>query len=286
MGIPDGLLDGVGRCEDHGGHNFDFLLDVATPQLYRTNAFRVLGLSVAADGAEMSRKHKKLKMLERLGVAAASDSTSILPIDPPPDPETIRSAGQRLHNLQARLVDELFWFWPLNRNSLGGDMALSLLQKGDVAGAYHLWSTISSDHQDWPLANHNLAVLYHALALDLDMTTNGTRSASKKQTARLDQYWRRALKYWAITASNEATWTYLLSRAIDIDDPRLTSGFVRRLRRSLPAAILTISIGLAIRAAKRGDAEQAGQHLVYVRKSGFDLDLATKLLDQLQVRSG
>ena len=69
----------------HDYHRHDILRDVATPQLYRANAFRVLGLSVTVDGAEMIRQQQKLKMLEKLGGAATQNHSGALPLKPPPD---------------------------------------------------------------------------------------------------------------------------------------------------------------------------------------------------------
>ena len=244
---------------DHIGADGDLLFDVATPQLYRMNAFRVLGLSVTADGVEMNRQQKKLKMLKKLGAALSSESASVLRIDPPPNADTIRRAGQRLHDMRTRLVDELFWFWPLNCDSLKKDAAFELLEKGDVGGAYRIWSATSRDPQNASVANHNLAVLHHTLALDLEEKATQAGRASDKREALLRKHWPLALKYWASTANDEGIWARLADRASDLDDPRLTTGFVRRLRQSLPAAILNINIGFAVRSAKRGDAEHAGR---------------------------
>ena len=129
-------------AEAHGHHDYlrhDILLDVATPQLYRANAFRVLGLSVAVDGAEMSRQQKKLKMLEKLGGAVAQNHSGVLPLTPPPDAEVLRRAGQRLHDMQSRIVDELFWFWPADHTNGEADAAYKAACEGRLRDAYQLW---------------------------------------------------------------------------------------------------------------------------------------------------
>lgn len=272
-------------AESHGHHDYhrhDILRDVATPQLYRGNAFRVLGLSVTVDGAEMNRQQKKLKMLEKLGGAATQNQFVVLPLTPPPDAEELRRAGQRLHNMQSRIVDELFWFWPSNRGEgADGDRDLELLRKGDITGANQCWSKVPKDNQDWPRANHNLAVLNHALALDIEQMADAENPhLGNNMLALRDGYWRTALKQWASVADNEAFWTHVTSRAEALDDPRLTSGFVRRMRYSLPKAILSISTNLAVRAAKRGDADEARRHLLYIRESGFDLHLAASVVER------
>jgi hypothetical protein len=274
-------------AESHGHHDssrHDILLDVATPQLYRANAFRVLGLSVTVDGAEMSRQQKKLKMLEKLGGAAAQNHSGTLPLIPPPDSEELRRAGQRLHDMQSRIVDELFWFWPADHANGDADAAYKAACEGQLRDAHQLWCQQKEQSETEAVAVHNLAVLHHALALDIEHASNngnaGDAPADPKVQARRDKYWAVALEHWAAFAGNESGWSYILSRAEVLDDPRLTSGFVRRLRHSLPEAILSININLAVRAAKRGDVDEAKRHLLYVRNSGFDLHLAASLLER------
>lgn len=265
----------------HGDHQYrDILGDVATPNLYRLNAFRVLGLSVTVDGAEMIREQKKLKMLEKLGGGVSANPTGVLPPIPPPDAEALRRAGQRLHDLQSRLVDEIFWFWPTSRATNHKTDGLARLRAGDISGAHQAWYGVSSKHADWPAARHNLAVLHHALALDLECQRNGSKNVDSRVQERLELHWNLALSNWVHIIDHESVWTHVRLRAEVLDDPRLTSGYVMRLRQSLPAAILSISASLAVRAAKRGDAMEARSHLIHIRKSGFDLNLAASVLEQ------
>ena len=268
----------------HDYHRHDILRDVATPQLYRANAFRVLGLSVTVDGAEMNRQQKKLKMLEKLGGAATQNHSGALPHTPPPDAEELRKAGQRLHDMQSRIVDELFWFWPSDHRNGDVDAAYKAAGEGRLRDAHQLWCQQKEQPATEAVAVHNLAVLHHALALDIEHASlngnGGDEPADPKVQARRDKYWAVALEHWAHFADSESGWSYILSRAEALDDPRLTSGFVRRLRQSLPEAILSINVNLAVRAAKRGDVDEAKRHLLYVRNSGLDLHLAASLLER------
>jgi len=268
----------------HDYHRHDILRDVATPQLYRANAFRVLGLSVTVDGAEMNRQQKKLKMLEKLGGTATQNHSGALPLTPPPDAEELRKAGQRLHDMQSRIVDELFWFWPSDHGNDDSDAAYKAAGEGRLRDAHQLWCRQKEEPATEAVAVHNLAVLHHALALDIEHASlngnAGEAPTDPKVQARRDKYWAVALEHWANFADNESGWSYILSRAEALDDPRLTSGFVRRLRQSLPEAILSINVNLAVRAAKRGDVDEAKRHLLYVRNSGLDLHLAASLLER------
>jgi hypothetical protein len=267
-----------------GHHDYlqhDILRDVATPQLYRVNAFRVLRLSVTVDGTQISRQQKTREKMQKLGIAPPPDHSGPLPLTPPPDAEDIRKAGQRLHDMQSRIVDELFWFWPADHNDGDADAAYKAACEGQIRYAHQLWRQQKEQPVTEAVAAHNLAVLYHALALDFEhASTNEVAPADPKAQARRDKYWALALEHWGAFSGNESGWNYILSRAEALDDPRLTSGFVRRLRDSLPEAILSININLAVRAAKRGCVDEVKRHLLYIRKSGFDLHLATSLLER------
>ena len=267
-----------------GHHDYlrhDILRDVATPRLYRANAFRVLRLSVTVDGTQISRQQKTREKMQKLGIAPPPDHSGPLPLTPPPDAEDIRKAGQRLHDIQSRIVDELFWFWPADHRNGDADAAYKAACEGQLRYAHQLWCQQKEQPATEAVAVHNLAALYHALALDFEhASTNQVAPADPKAQARRDKYWALALEHWAAFADNELGWNYILSRAEALDDPRLTSGFVRRLRHSLPEAILSININLAVRAAKRGYVDEAKRHLLYVRNSSFDLHLAASLLER------
>jgi hypothetical protein len=84
-------------------------------------------------------------------------------------------------------------------------------------------------------------------------------------TARRDKHWEVALRHWAVVVGDDAVWDRVASRIRELDDPRLTAGVARRLRRALPAALLTISIRLAVSSAKRGDSDGARRHMTYIR---------------------
>lgn len=262
----------------------DALRDIVGPQLYRTNSFRVSGLCVTTEDADMYSQLKKLEKLARFDGAAQQGPMGCLPLQPPPDLNAMRNAGRRLHDMESRLVDEFFWFWPVGDTSKpNGDAGLELLRRGDVRRVQEYWSGIPRDSHNRFKASHNLAVLYHALALDIEYTAESQTGqlGSGIQTLR-EEYWQTALRYWVSTVGDEALWVHMASRADVLDDPRLRpeSGFIDRLRQSLPEAISSISVDLAVRAAKHGDTSQAKQHMTYIRESGFDRELIERLLDR------
>ena len=258
------------------------MMDIATPDLYRVNAFRVLGLSVDVSSSDLSRQQKKMKMLEKLGEGATRAQQAILPLDPPPDVDAIRKAGQQLHDPEVRLVHELFWFWPARCGDSDGDAPISLMRQGDLSGAHRRWTQlVEQDGNHRSVSAHNVAVLHHALALDMERAANSSKEQpGPRFTARRDKHWEVALRHWAVVVGDDAVWDHMASRTRDLDDPRLTTGLTRRLRRALPAALLTISIRMAVISAKRGDTDGARRHMAYIRNSSLDAGLAAALLDR------
>lgn len=64
-------------------------------------------------------------------------------------------------------------------------------------------------------------------------------------------------------------WKRLTERVLELDDPRLTSGSVRRIREGLPYALLSINASLASRAAKSQNRDEAWSQTGLMRNSGF-----------------
>ncbi len=87
------------------------LLDAATKDLFRKNAFRITGLSVDATAREVAKHVDKLKMLAELGQQPHTHAAAFS-LKPPPSLDEIREAIQKLKDPEKRLIDEFFWFWP------------------------------------------------------------------------------------------------------------------------------------------------------------------------------
>jgi len=98
------------------------LLKMARPDIYRVNAFRMLGLPVNASPKEVSSHIRKLDLTERYGDIEHHKSSFLAP-GSAGDREARREAQQRLLDPELRFVDEFFWFWPL-RDSSSEDEAI------------------------------------------------------------------------------------------------------------------------------------------------------------------
>lgn len=245
----------------------DALLEAGRVDVYRVNAFRVTQLPVDATTREIARQTEKLRVLEKLGGVAGAGSGP-LRLEPQPDQHAMREALQRLRDPERRLVDELFWFWPQQLGQGQRDESLAALGRGDVMGAARGWLQQEREGSESNVSMHNLAVLSHAMALDLEHTQ---RRGELEEAARKerDRCWPQALKRWRTLLEHEGFWSRLTARIRELDDPRLTTGTVRRMRASLPLALLTINAQLAVQAAEAGQSGEAQRHAEILRESGF-----------------
>lgn len=243
----------------------DALLESAHPDLYRGNAFRVIGLSPDAGPREVSRRTEKIEMAERFSIAVPG--TGLLSLDPPPGMDQVRDAVQRLRDPERRLVDELFWFWPTRPAQGREDPALSAVVQGDTKTARAIWGEQERVAGDGFVAMHNLAVFHHAGALDLEHRSSHSPLSSVEARQR-DIHWDEAHRRWRKLLEQEAFWSRVAGRIRELDDPRLTTGAARRMRKTLPLALLMINARLAVRAAEKtlrseekGDRSEVDRHL-------------------------
>lgn len=86
------------------------LREIAGPELYRRNPFRVVGLATNAKPAQVrAQRHLLLGALDLGSGTIPGDRR--LPLPRPPAAQEVRSAFDALERPDHRLVDELFWWW-------------------------------------------------------------------------------------------------------------------------------------------------------------------------------
>ncbi|MEV0612161.1 hypothetical protein AB0I81_02485 [Nonomuraea sp. NPDC050404] len=237
------------------------------PDLYRENAFRITGLPVRATARDIRRHADKQRLLKTLGKAGTNDG--MLPPGRPFDEGAGQRAAQRLKDPVARLVDELFWPWPISDDGTddGTDEGMAALVEGRPHDALRVWERTAAPAAR-TVAVHNIAVLSHVRALDAD--------GLDEETARL---WKRAYTSWAEVIADDAFWDLMRARAKELDDPRLSAATVRALREELPSALLSISAQLAATAARESRSGEARGHIGGMLASGFAsglIDLALR----------
>jgi hypothetical protein len=245
------------------------LLETATKDLFRKNAFRLLGLRVDATVREVSKQGVKMKQMEELGMGNSTHAAAF-PLSPPPSQDDLRAAIQRLQDPEKRLVDEFFWFWPEQFGTSHLDAAIDALQAGDSETAVKVWTLRESDPAHGLVAMHNIAVLWHMTALESEHHTAACDPGEDSE-ARLNGFWTKALRRWERLIKDELFWESFHDRVQQINDPRLTSGFVHRFRLSLPESIAKINGELALHYAEAGQPRLAATHASLMRETNRGL---------------
>lgn len=236
------------------------LLKVATPALYRQNAFRVLGLPINATLREIERHRKRLEMVKKFGIDSPDQNRSCFPLAPPPDQDSIRHAIERLRDPEKRLIEEFFWFWPLKTGS-AQDKILELLSKQKIDEALNIWE--KNEKEGCSVSTHNLAVFHHLAVLDKEKDSPG------EELDRCQLLWKSAFEKWQKLLENVKFWSLLTDRIRVLNDPRLTSETARDIYSSLPKALLLINAKLAVRAAEE-DKDTVERHIQLMKQSGFE----------------
>jgi hypothetical protein len=226
------------------------LAEIATPDLYRRNPFRVLGLPITATTRAIATQVQKLVVLAELGSTDPA-LAGPFPLNPPPSLEDIRRAEKELHDPTRRIIHEFFWFWPLDGADGAKDTSFLALKAGDVATASRIWSESASDATKGPLALHNTAVRWHLTALGMEKQSAKVLE-DKDAKERYVRYWKGAIKLLDQALSEGATWSALSARALAAEDDRISLEFIQELRAGIPRAIGDINATLVARYASAG----------------------------------
>lgn len=261
------------------------LAEHATPEIYVGNAFRLTGLSVFATERELSRHAQKVEMAARLGAEAPAP---VGHLSTETDGESIKTAVQRIQEVDRRLLDEFFWIWPLP--TFAGEHGASTacpLTELELTDAVDEWKAAADLKLDHGLYAHNLAVLRHMQALDLELA-QWRRGLSADECATRDRYWRQAVACWKEVFEATALWEEVAWRIKTLADPRLGRQSMVRLRRGLPTAVLSTVARLAVRAVGK-DGREVQRLSELISASGFEPEavragsgpLVDRLRDQL-----
>ena len=246
------------------------LLAFARPELYRTNAFRVLGLPLKASDREIARRVQEIELSLKFGGSINADIDA-LALDPPPSNDEIREASQRLKDPATRFLDE--FFWPGISKMLGQTLA-----KGDNQ-AIKIW--LDQDMREAAdgegEALHNLAVLTHLRVLDLELLAAAQPLGDSLVRYR-DEAWDNVYRYWTELLWRESFWQAAANRIRELNDPRLPSTFASDLRAALPSLVLTINAQLAIRAADSEESDDVDRHARLIYAADFDDEVVEQVL--------
>src|ERR1700730_17713431 len=188
---------------DYGSSESKAVLDVATKDLFRKNAFRITGLPVDATARDLAKHAEKLKVLAELG--QDPHPTAAFPLRPSATLEEIRSAIQKLKDPERRLIDEFFWFWPQTFGQSQSDAAIEALQEGHLQTAADIWMSRRKDSTEGIVARHNLALIFHIEALDWENHCLRDEVDAKRR-AEITEYWKAAFYRWSQVLTKEQLW--------------------------------------------------------------------------------
>jgi hypothetical protein len=249
------------------GVKYGLLLAEAVPEIYRLNAFRVTQLPVNATQREISRQVEKIRMAEKIGVAAEVKG-GLMPLATSPDSDALRGAVQRLRDPQRRLIDELFWFWPLE-DGVENDPALKALETEGTGAASRLWqAAVDEGGRQGAIALHNLAVLAHTVVLDAELDERDGKLSDARRNA-LKALWTSAYQHWGELRKDELFADVLRERVLDVDDPRLDDSTVANIRKTLAEALASVSARLAVAQFDAGKKEACRRVFAKLRASGL-----------------
>lgn len=252
------------------------LLKAATPDLYRRNAFRLTGLPVTASAREVARQADKLKMLADLGGQAAQQF-SVIPGMEPPTAEEVREATQRLKDVEARALDEFFWFWPEDWEKPESDEAFAAIKRHDLDAAFSIWASREVETESF-IASRNIALVLHMRSIEWALL-DFTHPLDADRLGKVHGYWKEAFDRWEWLADDDRLWDAFKARIRQINDPALTTGFARRIRSELPQAFDKINAEMALTYAQHGRRAEAQWHVDFLKSTHSGQDNVSATLD-------
>lgn len=188
----------------------ELLLDVAGPDLYRENAFRVTGLTTTATARQVRQRRQLALAAAELG-AQSQLGDPRLPSPRPVAERELRRAFDAVDDAEERLVHELFWWWSED------------LSCGCEPRTHEL---------------HDLAVAAHAEALDIEAGLAGGHA---------EKSWYDAADSWLDALDTADFWAHVRHRARVLGDRRIDESTVAGLAEAMTRALLAPLVELARR---------------------------------------
>lgn len=231
---------------------FDTCIDVVGIDLYRRNAYRVLGISVGASVQSAAKNQKLREMQQKLGIANGEPhgGGALLPLPDPLDAEVVRRAGETLRDPISRFVNTFFWFWPTD-GATSPDGSLALVANGHPSTALSSWQRHLAASPESIVVRHNVAVLAHALALDCEEVARRVPISPDHERSRW-AYWQIAYEAWRGLLDAPPFWQHVRTLRDIADDPRLPVDIAHRFRDWLPDILLKTTAQVMVGTATRG----------------------------------
>jgi len=242
------------------------LAAIAQPNLYQENGFRASGLRV---NAEVKGRLDKLDRDVQLGRTTKS-TEGALALGLQLDASRLNQVKERLRDPEKKLIDEFFWFWPSATEK--DDLAFVALENSDIDSAEQIWKAMESARNSSEIASHNLAILYHAVALDLEIASRSRKLSTEEEECR-ESFWRASFQQWSRLIDSEPLWSHFTARIREIDNPLISTGVVRRIRSELPHLLIMINARMALAALERDERKEAERQMSLIRQSRLAPDI-------------
>ncbi len=253
-----------------------------TQNLYWSNPYNVLQLSVYAKPKDIRKKREDLEATSFCGNAEDSYSR-LLPYDWKITPEALEGLFETLKSPEARLFYWLLWFWPLEKEGRHIDESIQYLSQcpasdriGGLSAWYECYLT-DGDYKDF-ISNHNLAVYYHMMALEQERYRLSGEDIDLPQC---DMLWKSAIKHFDRLLNNDDFWGYLADRVTDLNDPQITKEMVSMLRHDLPMGLDQINATLLKEYLCKYEFDDGKRQLEYIKSSQQGLDDVEGTLTEL-----
>lgn len=243
------------------------LMKMCTEDVYRDNIFCLLDLKTTATTRQIRRRREDLDSAQMLGDDAwKNEFRHLKGRRSIPTAEEIAAVFKKVEDPEQRIISEFFWMWPLDDH----DCTVDEFMRGDVAAAVEQWEQVFRTEclGKRLIAQHNLAVCHQCNALVAEFQVYHYEGEVPADHYRqLLSYWENAFTYWDELADNDDFWGLYEARMRELDDPRLTGGFIRRFRAEFPVAFNNINAQLAVRYAKAARHDDAKRHVGYMNRA-------------------
>ena len=246
------------------------LLETLNEGVFKSNAFSITGLNVNASEKQIRTTADRIKIEDELGIGSNTDQGTS---NAKAKSENLRNALQKIKDPTLRIIDEIFWVWPIDDKNPENDEALKRFKNSDFDGALKIWSDLKNDPVSGYIVNHNLAVVYLDFSLqwtEFFSNSHAPIEDSENQYDELKKNWNEALQRWKKCTTDESFWFSLRNTVNRINDPRLTYDTVDKIRASLDIALCKIIIESSLKLFFKGRSDLSRMLVACVRDKNQD----------------
>ena len=113
------------------------LLETLNEGVFKSNAFSITGLNVNASEKQIRTTADRIKIEDELGIGSNTDQGTS---NAKAKSENLRNALQKIKDPTLRIIDEIFWVWPIDDKNPENDEALKRFKNSDFDGALKISS--------------------------------------------------------------------------------------------------------------------------------------------------